>query len=151
MNNVNTSRRITMKTNVQYAVMTLILIAFLLVGVGCQTQGPYAPLKRGTSLEGTESLVLLDKPLQKLISVDAQRASYTTEGRIIAEAILRNNSDNAVNVQAQTVFKDDAGFSSGDETAWVTLILPPNGQSTYKAVALNERSQQYSIRIRMER
>lgn len=140
-----------MKDSMRKVLASLILTVFLLGGLACRTQGPYEPLKRGVSLEETESLILLDKPLQKLISVDAQRAGYTPEGRIIAEAILRNNSNNTVNVQAQTVFKDDAGFSSGDETAWVTLILPPNGQSTYKAVALNEKSHQYSIRIRMER
>lgn len=140
-----------MKKMITRVAVCLLLIPLLLGGMACRTQGPYAPLKHGTSLEETESLVLLDKPLQKMVSVDSQRAGYTPDGRMVAEAVVRNNSSQTLNIQAQTVFKDGSGFSSGDETAWETLILQPNAQSTYRASALNKNSAKYTIRIRMER
>lgn len=145
-----------MKSMLLHLAACAVLVVFVCGITACQTQtqpvqGPFAPLKQGTSLEETETLVLLDQPLQAMISVDSQRAGYNPEGRLVAEAIIRNNYGTSITIQAQTVFKDAGGFSSGDETAWQTLILQPNAQAAYKAAALNVASAKYTIRIRMER
>ncbi len=116
----------------------------------CQT-GPYPAVKHGVGLEETESLVLLDRDLQKAISVDFQRARYTPDGRLIAEANIRNRLSANLNVQLQTVFKDSANVSSGDETTWQTLLLSPHATQTYAAAAMNTSSEKYTIRVRFER
>ncbi len=136
-------------THLSISVVAVLLGAAVLAA-GCKT-GPYAAKSRGPVLENTETLVLLDKPLVKSISVDNQRAGYTADGRMVAEATLRNMTKKMQNVQVQTVFKDETGLSQGDETAWKTVILNPNAMETYQATALNASSKKYTIRVRLAR
>ena len=133
----------------RYAAWLLILAAPCLL-LACKT-GPYTAKAHPPVLEDTETLVLLDKPLQKNISVEGQRAGYTPEGRLVAEAKIRNLTKDNLSIQAQTIFKDDAGMSSGDESAWQTMLLNPNAMETYRATALNANSKKYTIRVRLTR
>lgn len=126
------------------------LVACCVAVVGCQ-RGPYPALKHGISLEETDTLVLLDKGLQKTISVDSQRAGYASDGRLTAEANVRNLCDSNQSIQVQTVFKDDSNFSSSDESAWQTIILSPFAMQTYSVTSMNASSSRYTIRIRFER
>jgi len=139
-----------MKNKLTYPLISVMMIACCTLFTACET-GPYPALKHGIGLEETETLVLLDKELQKAISVDVQRSSYSPEGRLQAEANIRNRLDTNLNLQLQTMFKDSANISSGDETAWRTIILPPYATETYSAVAMNDRSDRYTIRVRLER
>lgn len=132
--------------------LPVIVLCVLPILAGCKTQpGPYVATSHPPVLEDTETLVLLDQELQKTISVEGQRASYDTNGRLKAEAKIRNLTPNTYTVQVQTVFKDEAGMSSGDESAWRTLILNANAMETYSEVALNDKSDKYTIRIRRAR
>lgn len=133
-----------------------LLCAATLTFVSCATQparepGPYLATSHPPVLEDTETLILLDQSLRSSISVEGQRASYTPDSRLVAEAKIRNLVERAQEIQVQTVFKDNAGMSSGDETAWQTLILNPNAMETYRATALNDHSTKYTIRIRVAR
>lgn len=128
-----------------------------LVIVGCASApsrepvGPYQALTHSPVLEDSETLVLLDAGLQSRISVEGQRASFDGDGRLVAEAKIRNLTPANYSVQVQTVFKDEAGMSSGDESAWQTLLLNPNAMETYRCSALNAKSAKYTIRIRTTR
>lgn len=138
--------------------ITHILVASVLgslVLIGCQSSepvpGPHQALDYPGELENTDTLVLLDRALQGMLSVEGQRASYTPEGRLFVQANLRNLLERPTQIQAQTVFRDDKGMSSGDESAWVTTILQPNSTETYSETALNNESTQYTIRVRLPR
>ena len=126
------------------------LLGLSIIATGCKT-GPYTASAVQPSPEDTESLVLLDKELVKQLSVQVQRAGFTSDGRLTAEANLRNLTKKTMSVQVQTVFKDAQGLSTGDETAWKTVILNPNAMETYQASALNTRSERYTVRVRKAR
>lgn len=112
--------------------------------------GPYKAVTYSpSSIETTDTLVLMDKDLQAMISVDGQRAGYLPDGRLKAETNIRNMLPQPLTVQVQTLFRDDAGMASGDATAWQNLLLNGNATETYSAVALNAQSTRYTIRIRL--
>lgn len=133
-----------------YSLVSVLALSSCMLLTACKT-GPYPALKHGTGLEETETLVLLDKELQKAVSVDAQRCSFSLGKRLQAEANIRNCLDTSLNIQVQTIFKDSSNMSAGDETAWRTIILQPYATETYSATALNELSDRYTIRVRLER
>lgn len=123
---------------------------------GCATKqppppGPYAAPTVGGSLEQTETLVYLDQPLQNVLSVEGQRARYTSDSRLVAEANLRNLSNQPLSIQVQTVFKDEQNMASGDSSAWQTIMLNANATETYSTTALNAKSTRYTIRVRIPR
>jgi hypothetical protein len=49
------------------------------------------------------------------------------------------------------VFKDSAGFSTGDETPWQDVILTENGQETVRFTSMNNQATKYTIRVRQAR
>ena len=77
-----------------------------LMMVSCTT-GPYKAKSHAPVLEDTESLVLLDKPLRKMISVEGQRASYAPDGRLVAEAKIRNLTRETL--ETLVLFRPEAG------------------------------------------
>jgi hypothetical protein len=135
-----------------FAALTLILAAGPLTACAKKQipPGPYKALTQGT-LENTDTLVLLDAQLQGMISIEGQRAAYLPDGRLKAEANIRNMVGASNTIQVQTVFKDADNMSSGDETAWQNVILSPNAMQTYSATALNTKSARYTIRVRLPR
>ncbi len=132
---------------------SVILVTPILIG--CQTEepvyGPYRALDYAGELEDQETLVLLDSALQGMLSVEGQRASFTPEGRLFVQANFRNLLEQPTQIQIQTVFRDEHGMSNGDESAWVTTILQPNATETYSETALNNKSYQYTVRVRLPR
>lgn len=137
-----------------FAALTLLLAAGPLTACAKKQipPGPYKALtyQPGT-LENTDTLVLLDAPLQGMISVEGQRAAFLPDGRLKAEANIRNMLGASSTIQVQTVFKDADNMSTGDETAWQNVILSPNAMQTYSATALNAKSARYTIRVRLPR
>jgi hypothetical protein len=49
------------------------------------------------------------------------------------------------------VFKDAAGFSSGDETPWQTLILSEYATEAVRFTAMNAQARKYTVRVRQAR
>ncbi|MGB9602752.1 MAG: hypothetical protein ACPMAG_08175, partial [Limisphaerales bacterium] len=56
-----------------------------------------------------------------------------------------------IQVQINCVFKDEQGFSTGDETPWVNLILDENAQESVKFVSMNDKAKKFTIRVRQAR
>jgi hypothetical protein len=54
-------------------------------------------------------------------------------------------------VQVQCVFKDSAGFSTGDETPWENVILTENGQETVRFTSMNNLASKFTVRVRQAR
>jgi hypothetical protein len=108
-------------------VTQIIAAAGLALLAGCATPpGPFTPQDTTRyTLENTESFVLLDKPTQ---------VSITCTG-----------------LQVNAVFKDEKGFSTGDETPFQTLILAENSTEAVRFTAMNTLAKKYTIRVRQAR
>lgn len=118
---------------------------------GCVREGPYVPDQRQPSPEIENTAVILDRALAKLIAVDSQKAERTNSGKLITFANIRNRTNDDLQIQVQTIFRDANGFSTGDETAWETVVLTANSTFTASAIASDKKAERYTVRIRIAR
>jgi hypothetical protein len=127
--------------------------AVLLVA-GCSTQdkGPYLPEGVKTpAYEGREPVVLLDPGVQYSVTCSGVQEQMLPDGRLEVVAHLRNRENRRIEVQANCVFKDLNGFSTGDETPFVMVILTENGTEDVKFDSMNTLAKKYTIRVRQAR
>ena len=73
------------------------------------------------------------------------------DNRLQVAAHLRNRENRRIQVQIQCVFKDEQRVSTGDETAWQTLILAENSTEAVRFTAMNPQAKTYEIRVRQAR
>ena len=120
---------------------------------GCVTQpGPFAPLDTTKfTLENTDKFVLLDQPAQNSVTCTGLQQMTLGDGRLEVVANVKNRESRRIEVQINCVFKDDQGFSSGDETPWQTLILSENATEAVRFTAMNTNAKKYTIRVRQAR
>jgi uncharacterized protein YcfL len=127
--------------------------AVLLVA-GCSThdKGPYLPeVPRTLPHEGREPIVLLDPGVQYSVTCSGVQEQTLPDGRLEVTAHLRNRENRRIEVQANCVFKDQNGFSTGDETPFVTVILTENSTEDVKFDSMNALAKKYTIRVRQAR
>src|SRR5687767_12993382 len=104
--------------------LVTITLAALGLALGCEHDGAYVPdTEPHAAVENISTVALLDEDLADMIAVEGQQAKYSDDGRLQVVANLRNRSEDRLTVQVQTVFKDENGFSTGDETAWETIVI----------------------------
>jgi uncharacterized protein YcfL len=131
------------------------VLATLMVA-GCASShdhGPYLPQQSGTPpYESTEPVVLLDPGVQISVTTIGQPYAQTLpDGRMEVAAQLRNRENRRIEVQANCVFKDANGISTGDETPFQTVILTENATEHLKFTSANEKAKRYTIRVRQAR
>lgn len=128
-------------------------LAALALGAGCATEpGPYPPLDTMKyTLENTERFVLLDKPAQHSVTCTGLQQLTTGDGRLEVIANVKNRENRRIQVQINCVFKDEQGFSTGDETPWQTLILSEYSTEAVRFTAMNKQAKNYTIRVRQAR
>jgi hypothetical protein len=127
--------------------------AVLLVA-GCSThdKGPYLPEGVKTpAYEGKEPVVLLDPGVQYSVTCSRVQEQILPDGRLEVVAQLRNRENRRIEVQANCVFKDINGFSTGDETPFAMLILTENATEDVKFDSMNALAKKYTIRVRQAR
>jgi hypothetical protein len=127
-------------------------VAFVLGG-GCVAQpGPHAPLDTTKyTLENTDKFVLLDQPAQYSVTCTGLQERMLADGRLEVVANVKNREARRLQVQVNCVFKDDQGFSTGDETPWQTLILSENATEAVRFTAMNGSAKRYTVRVRQAR
>src|SRR5262245_58962896 len=82
-------------------------------------KGPYMPQQTaGPSLESKEPVVLMDPGVQYSVTYTGLQQQQLPDGRLEVVVQLRNRENRRIEVQANAVFKDLNGFSTGDETPW---------------------------------
>ncbi len=125
-------------------------LAALGLALGCSThKGAYVPVTEPqAAAENTSTVVLLNEKMYELVAVEGQMAKYSDDGRLQVFANLRNRKEHRLSVQVQTVFKDENGYPTGDETAWETIIIPELSQHSYQSIAQNSKARRYTIRVR---
>lgn len=133
--------------------LLLVAGAALALTAGCMTEpGPYAPLDTTKyTLENTDRFVLLDKPTQVSVTCTGIQERVLEDGRIEIVANVKNREPRRIQVQVNCVFKDEQGFSTGDETPFQTVILSENATEAVKFTAMNAKAKKYTVRVRQAR
>ncbi|MSU50112.1 MAG: DUF1425 domain-containing protein [Opitutus sp.] len=147
MNIQQTVSPITGRASLLVSIVTLALTA------GCVTQtGPFAPQDTTKfTLENTDRFVLLDQPAQYSVTCTGLQERPLADGRLEVVANVKNRESRRIQVQINCVFKDDQGFSTGDETPWQTLILSENSTEAVRFTAMNTQARKYTVRVRQAR
>jgi uncharacterized protein YcfL len=132
--------------------LLLAATAGLVLLVGCATPGPFTPQDTTRyTIENTEKFVLLDKPTQVSVTCTGLQERTLADGRLEVVANVKNREARRIEVQINAVFKDDQGFSTGDETPFQTLILAENSTEAVRFTAINTLAKKYTIRVRQAR
>ena len=143
-----------MRTSI-YISSAAIIASFLVIG--CESpdhdRGPYLPQHSKTPpYERTEPVVLLDPGVQYSVTLAADPMAKTIEdGRLEVIVQLRNRENRRIEVQANCVFKDVNGLSTGDETPFQTVILTENATEQVRFVSANNQAAKYTVRVRQAR
>ena len=95
--------------------------------------------------------VLMNKRVAKSVTVAGIQERVLADGRLEVTANLLSKDRRRIQVQISCVFKDQNGFSTGDETSWNTLILTENAQEALRFMSMNEKARKYPIRVREAR
>jgi uncharacterized protein YcfL len=132
---------------------TFIAIGGLAVMSGCATEpGPFTPQDTAKfTVENTEKFVVLDKAVQTSVTCTGLQERMLADGRLEVVANVKNREDRRIQVQVDCVFKDDQGFSTGDETPFETLILSENATEAVHFTAMNALARKYTVRVRQAR
>jgi hypothetical protein len=127
------------------------LCALVVCCAGCTTvpsKGRQA-LKASDLYEKTEQFVILDKKLVKQLYFVESSRDRTADGRLIVRVKVLSKSQKLLRVQMQTVFKDERGEPTGDQTNWELILIPANAYDYYEAKAMNTRAQDAVTRCRL--
>jgi len=132
-------------------VLTLGAVAVLFAG--CEThEGASAPVNTTQfDLENNSNFVLLDPGAQHSVTSPGIQQRVLEDGRLEVTANLRNRENRRIQIEVNCVFKDEQGFSTGDETPFQTVILTENAQESVKFASLNNKARKYTIRVRQAR
>jgi len=132
-------------------VLTLGAVAVLFAG--CEThEGASAPVNTTQfDLENNSNFVLLDPGAQHSVTSPGIQQRVLEDGRLEVTANLRNRENRRIQIEVNCVFKDEQGFSTGDETPFQTVILTENAQESVKFTSLNNKARKYTIRVRQAR
>ena len=131
------------------------LPALALALSGCEStppdHGAYLPVNVAVNdLENRTSLVLLSQGVQYSVTCPGIQELRLPDGRLQVAAHLRNREERRIQVQANCEFKDAQGFVI-DATPFQNVFLDENAQQDVQFVAMNDKAQQYTIRIREAR
>lgn len=111
--------------------------------------GAYLP-KNSTryAFEQTNPFVLMDKNVEHSVTCAEIQRVTLADGRLQVVANVRNRESRRIQVQMNCVFKDDQGFSTGDETPWENVILTENAQESVRFVSMNNKAKNFTVRVR---
>jgi len=125
----------------------------LALSVGCAQQtGPFPTLDTTKfTLENTDRFVLLDQPTQYSVTCTGLQEIPLPDGRLEVVANVKNRENRRIQIQVNCVFKDEQGFSTGDETPFQTVILTENATEAVRFTAMNTLAKKYTIRVRQAR
>jgi hypothetical protein len=134
---------------------TLLLasVVVLALGGGCVARtGPFPPLDTTKyTLENTERFVVLDQPAQHAVTCTGLQQKWLNDGRLEVVANVKNRESKPIEVQVNCVFKDEQGFSTGDETPFQTVVLAENSTEAVRFTAMNKLAKTYTVRVRQPR
>lgn len=136
--------------NTKHLSLAAVTAVFLLLA-GCAT-GPSRPQDSTKySIEDTGKFTHLDKVAQAAVSCTNLQERRLPDGRLEVVASLRNREDGDLKVQINCVFKDEQGFTTGDETPFRTLTIAGEETEAVRFTSANPGASKYTLRVRMAR
>jgi hypothetical protein len=134
----------------------LAIAAVALLATACKQTHPETgalPPQNATKfdLENTAKFVLMDPGAQYSVTCTGLQETRLSDGRLKVAANVRNRENRRIQVQIGCVFKDDQGFSTGDEAPWQNIILTENGQESVVFESMNDKAKKYTVRVRQAR
>jgi uncharacterized protein YcfL len=131
----------------------IVCLAALALCAGCVTQaGRFVPHDTTKfTLEYTDKFMLMDQPGNHSVTCTGLLQMTRGDGRLEVVANVKNRESRSLEVQINCVFKDDQGFSTGDETPWQTLVLSGNSTEAVRFTAMNTKARKYTVRVRQSR
>ncbi len=136
------------------AVTCSVALAAAFAFLGCHS-APYTPKADPSNAEiAGAPVVILDEDLRSDLNVDQNVLAQRNANNLLAiQVTLRNTTDDErLNIQVQTIFKDDNGrvlySQTGSEPAWQPLSLSPGQVSYYTQSALTPEATRFTVRIR---
>lgn len=128
-----------------------LVTAALSVLAGCRHEGAYSPKYTDQyDLENQAPFVLLDKMVQRSVTVSDIQERKLADGRLEVIANVRNREERRIQVEVDCVFKNLQGFPV-DETPFKPLILTENAQEGVRFVSLSTEAEKFTIRVRQAR
>ena len=139
-------------TKIKRLFLVGMVAAIAATSVGCRTEGAFKPINTTKyNYEDEEPFVLMDRSMQRSVTVAGLQETVLEDGRLEVVANVRSRVNRRIQVQLGCVFKNEQGFSTGDETPWDTLILTEAEQKSVRFVSLNDQAKRYTIRVRQAR
>jgi len=131
----------------------LLIAAGIFLAGGCTSEpGSYVPQDTAKyTVENTEKFVPLDKATQASITCTGLQERLLPDNRLEVVANVKNRENRRIKVQVNCVFKDEQGFTTGDETPFQTLSLAENSTEAVRFTAANPLGKRYTIRVRQAR
>ncbi len=133
------------------ALSVIVCAATVALLTGCGGGASLPQNTRKYDFENQTNFVLTDVHVQRSITSSGIQQRVLEDGRLELVVNVRNRESRRIEVQIQCVFKDEQGFSSGDETPWQTLILTENTQEAVQFVSMNSKARKYTVRVRQAR
>jgi uncharacterized protein YcfL len=133
------------------ALSVIVCAATAALLTGCGGGASLPQNTRKYDFENQTNFVLTDVHVQRSITSSGIQQRVLEDGRLELVVNVRNRESRRIEVQIQCVFKDEQGFSSGDETPWQTLILTENTQEAVQFVSMNSKARKYTVRVRQAR
>jgi len=127
------------------------LTAVFLLLAGCATEPKRPQDSTKYSIEDTGKFTHLDKATQAAVSCTNLQERRLPDGRLEVVASLRNRGDHDLRVQINCVFKDEQGFTTGDETPFRTVTLADEATEAVRFTSANPAARQYTLRVRLAR
>ena len=139
-----------MKKNL-FALITLFSLGLVFTGCKSDDHGAYLPVNATVNdLENRTTLVLLDSRVQYSVTCPGIQETRLPDGRLQVAVNLRNRENRRIQVQVNCEFKDAQGFVI-DTTPFQNVFLDENAQEGVKFIAMNDKAERYTIRVREAR
>ena len=126
--------------------ITSLTISLTILFVGCGT-----PTVQQSATANSSKFVALGSLGSQTVQCTALQETTLPDGRLQVRANILNRVNKRMDLQVNCVFKDEQGFSTGDETPFQTLILDETAQNTVTFISLNNKAKSYTVRVRLSR
>lgn len=129
-------------------------LLLLLSASGCGLPRGYRPISDPENAGEHETVVIMGEQLTggwfrpARITIDYQESFRTKDDLLHVRANIRNRTYGTLQVQIQTVFKNDDWDSVGEKEDWRLLRIAPGETQLYSATSRTPGPVRYTIRIR---
>jgi hypothetical protein len=128
----------------------LLAAATLMLVVGCKSSSTSPPpVPPGMVVKAP--VELMGSRVKTSVACSGVEERVLPDGRLEVVVRLFNKENRRIEVQANCVFEDGNGFSTGDETPFQPVILTEGGTEQVLFTSLNNLARKYTVHVREAR